>query len=142
MRDPNSPTPGPAMPHPDPARPVTDPAQEPRRSSYNEPVARTSSGAGGWIAAGVVAALLAIGAIWMTSGDTTNQTTNVDRPVEEGQTTIPGQTENPPTGSVTPEPAPAPAPQTDTAPTDVAPAPAPGSDTVPPEQPATPAPAQ
>lgn len=140
MRDPNSPTPGPAMPHRDPASTVHDPAQEPRHSAHKEPVARTSGSSGGWIAAGVVAALLAIGAIWMTSGDTTNQTTNVDRPVEEGQTTIPGQTENPPTSSVTPEPAPA--PQTETAPSDVAPAPTPGSDTVPPEQPATPSPAQ
>ena len=118
MRDPNSPTPGPAMPHPDPARPVTDPSQEPRRGVYKEPVASASSGSGGWIAAGVVAALLAIGAIWMTSGDATNQTTNVDRPVEEGQTTVPGQTDNAPTGSV---------------------APAPGADTVPPARPATPA---
>ena len=85
----------------------------PPRSDYRETrVVRTSSGGSGWLIAGIAAALLVVGALWLTaSPDGETQLTTDERPAVTDQTTIPGQTDNAPTSSITEEPAtPAPAP--------------------------------
>ena len=89
--------------------PPRNDANLPPRSDYRETrVVRTSSGGSGWLIAGIAAALLVVGALWLTAApDGETQLTTDERPAVTDQTTIPGQTDNAPTSSITEEPAPA-----------------------------------